>query len=157
MKDMVRLAAALLALTAPASAQIARVDTADVRACLVGAPADAGPPACAGEAARACRMRPGGDTTLGIADCLMAETQVWTGLMRAELRRREEELGRERPELVTDLEAAQRAWVAYRDAECGLRYAIWIKGSIRTIVAGLCHLRKTAARALELRHQGGMR
>jgi len=153
---MPKLAAALLLLAAPAPAQTGRVDAAAVRACLAGAPAREGPPGCAGEAARACLGQPSGNTTLAIAECLMAETRVWEDLMAAALRHRAGGFGRDRPELVGDLEAAQRAWAAYREAECGLRYAIWIEGSIRTIIAGDCHLKKTAARALELRHLAGM-
>ena len=145
-----------LFLAAAATAQQAEVDAELVRDCFAEARADGGVPSCAGDAADACRVRPGGGTTLGISQCLMAETQVWVGLMNAAIARQAEAFGRDRPELVAELHAVQDAWVAYRDAECGLRYAIWVGGSIRTIVAGSCHLRKTAARALELRDLGSM-
>jgi uncharacterized protein YecT (DUF1311 family) len=134
----------------------AQVDPAQVQACFDAArPTDEGVPACASEAARACQARPGGHTTLGISECLLAETAVWGELMRAALARQAQTLGRTDPNLKSQLTAAQTAWAAYRDAECGLRYAIWIEGSIRTIIAADCHLNKTAQRAVELRLLGG--
>ncbi|MGF6860390.1 uncharacterized protein YecT (DUF1311 family) [Rhodobacteraceae bacterium MBR-64] len=134
----------------------AQVDPAPVRACYQAArPADRGVPACAGDAARACQARPGGDTTLGISECLMAETAVWDDLMRGALAQQAQTLGQNDPALPPQLTAAQNDWAAYRDADCGLRYAIWLTGSIRTIIAADCHLAKTAQRAVELRYLGG--
>lgn len=134
----------------------AQVDPAQVQACLDAArPVDRSPD-CAGDAARACQARPGGETTLGVTECLMAETAVWDDLMRAALSDQAETLARQDASLPPQLEAAQAAWAAYRDAQCGLVYAIWMEGSIRTILAADCHLAKTAQRAVELRHLGGM-
>lgn len=139
----------------------AQVAPATVRACFDAArPADRGAPACAGEAARACQALPGGQTTLGITECLMAEAAVWGDLMRAALTRQAAALATagpdQAPDLARQLDAAQTAWAAYRDAQCGLVYAIWLDGSIRTIMAGACHLRMLAARAVELRFLGEM-
>ena len=58
-------------------------------------------------------------------------------------------------DLARQLRDAQRAWIAFRDADCGLVYAIWAGGSIRIIVAGNCHLDKTARRSIELRDMRG--
>lgn len=132
------------------------MDAALVRACHAGAALGEPYAPCVGDAARACQALPGGDTTLGITECLMAETRLWEEVMQAEYARQAEELAALPGELPAQLAATQAAWRSYRDAECGLRYAYWIDGSIRTIVAGDCHLRKTAARAQELRDLGAM-
>jgi len=148
----------LAALGAPAIAQEDAVDATLVRACLEAAQSREGAPDCAGEAANACQALPGGATTIGISECLMAETRVWAQLMNEALERQAGVLGREGDgALVGQLQETQRHWYAYRDAECGLRHGIWIDGSIRTIIAGHCHLKKTAARALELHHLGSMK
>lgn len=154
MKAMIVLLMALL--PGFASSQEASVDQALVRGCFEAVQAAGDLPACVGEAARLCQARPGGDTTLGISECLMAETAVWADFMQEAYLRQRELLGQTNAALVAQLEAAQRAWVAYNEAECSLRYAIWIDGSIRVIVAGDCHLRKTAARARELAALGVM-
>lgn len=134
----------------------AQVDPATVQACYQAArPTDRGAPACAGEAARACQDRPGGDTTLGISECLLAETFVWGDLMRTALAQQAQTLGRADAGLPKQLAVAQNAWAAFRDADCGLRYGIWLDGSIRTIIAADCHLTKTAQRAVEVRYLGG--
>lgn len=152
------LAVALAALPGTTGAQEPLIGPAPVRACLEAArPHDRGAPACAGAAARACQQRPGGDTTLGITDCLMAETAIWDDLMQAELARQTAILRAAGGDgLVAQLTASQHAWAAYRDAQCGLVYGIWRDGSIRTIMAGECQLSITARRAVELRHLGGM-
>lgn len=148
-------AVALGITSGPVGAQETNVAPATVRACLDATrPVDRGPPACAGQAARECQERPGGDTTLGITECLMAETAVWDTLMQAALARQQGTLGT--PALVAQLTAAQTAWATYRDTQCGLIYGIWIDGSIRTIMAADCQLVMTAQRAVELHHLGGM-
>ena len=113
-------------------------------------------PPCVGAAAARCQNRPGGGTTLGISQCLMAETGAWAGLMQTALARKSQTLSQKDPGLAQALAATQAAWAAYREAECGLQYRVWIEGSIRTIVAGNCHLRKTAARALEVNMLGDL-
>jgi uncharacterized protein YecT (DUF1311 family) len=53
------------------------------------------------------------------------------------------------------LRDAQRAWIAFRDADCAARYAMWQDGTIRTIVGANCHLTMTAQRTIELRDMRG--
>ncbi|WP_297774769.1 lysozyme inhibitor LprI family protein [uncultured Roseovarius sp.] len=103
-----------------------------------------------GDAAARCQERPGGDTTLGISECLMAETGVWAALMQEAYDQKLDTLRETDQSLPEALRQSQEAWAAYRDAACGLQYQIWLQGSIRVIIAGNCHLRKTAARAHEL-------
>ncbi len=47
----------------------------------------------------------------------------------------------------TALTAAQRAWIAFRDASCGFEYELWSEGTIRSIVGASCMLELTAQRA----------
>jgi len=153
----VRAIACLLLLVSGAAAQDVTIDRGMVEACFgTGRAAFETRPDCIGDAAARCQARPGGETTLGIAECLTAETGVWAGLMSAALERKTQDFEQQAAGLPQALAKAQAAWAAYRDAECGLRYQVWIEGSIRTIIAGQCHLQKTAARALEVDMLGEM-
>jgi uncharacterized protein YecT (DUF1311 family) len=148
-----------LVLTFLAGSSVAQellVDEAIVKACQTEAELGEIQPSCVGAAATACQALPGGETTLGITECLMAETAVWADLMQESYARQAEALGKEERNLEAQMAVAQKAWSAYREAECGLRYSYWIEGSIRTIIAAACHLEKTAARAQELRSLGVM-
>ena len=49
-----------------------------------------------------------------------------------------------------DLLKAQRAWIAFRDAECDRLYARNMDGTIRFTVYAACQNRMTAERAIEL-------
>jgi len=145
-----RAIAVLICLASGASAQDVPIDRDTVEACF-----EAGTPSfCVGDAAADCQGRPGGDTTLGISECLMAETGVWAALMQEAYDRKVQSLGEIESSLPEALRTSQDAWVAYREAECGLQYRIWSQGSIRVIIAGTCDLQKTAARALELSELG---
>lgn len=132
------------------------VDESAVRACYAESRLGEAAPPCVGAAANACQALPGGETTLGITECLMAETAVWAGLMQASYAKLAEMLGKEERNLEVQLAAVQDAWTAYREAECGLRYGYWIEGSIRTVIAAACHLEKTAVRVQELDRLGVM-
>jgi uncharacterized protein YecT (DUF1311 family) len=152
------LAAALL-LAVPALAEGPSVDTAAVRACHAGAAPFDMAPACIGLPARACQDRPDGSTTSGIVACISAETQVWDTLLNEEyalLRdalREDDARGMMQGLSRADaLQGAQRAWIAFRDADCGLAWAIWQDGTIRGPIAADCRLAHTARRALELRN-----
>ena len=53
------------------------------------------------------------------------------------------------PDQKAGLQKAQRAWIAFRDADCAARYSPdW--GSMSTITANMCVLRRTVERTLEL-------
>ncbi|MAR72918.1 MAG: hypothetical protein CME78_11915 [Halomonas sp.] len=133
------------------------VDAAEVRDCFVqmgqGAVGD-----CVGLAADACQQTPGGATTLGIVDCLAQETRVWDELLNAqyqELRALMREQDEGNPDVgisrVDALREVQRAWITFRDAECGYAYARYQDGTIRSVVAAACRLEQTAQRALALK------
>ncbi len=118
--------------------------------------------ACIGVMSDACFSRePDGESTLGMSQCLYAESEVWDELLNAEYRRTMAWAGKmDRDEAAyfpeyavraDRLRAAQRAWIAFRDAECGLDYAIWGSGSMRNIAGADCIMRQTAERVIALR------
>lgn len=50
-----------------------------------------------------------------------------------------------------DMRPAQKAWLAYRDAQCELEGSIWEGGSAQSMVVGMCLERLTRARIVEIR------
>jgi uncharacterized protein YecT (DUF1311 family) len=114
--------------------------------------------------ASACMAQESGQTTLGMSSCLSAEADVWDGFPNAEhratrtwMKAADVEEAVTFPEFAVRAEKlleAQRAWIAFRDAECALDFAEWGAGSMRTIAHADCRMRMTAERTLALR---GMR
>lgn len=129
----------------------------EIDACLDGADRPAN---CIGITVSACVARPGGDTTVGMVDCIGAETAAWDAILNEEYASTMEDF-RDRdasgdvaaPDMtrVGTLREAQRAWIAFRDAECRAQYAIWGGGTLRQVVGANCVLTETAERAVELR------
>lgn len=123
--------------------------------------------ACMGEMATECMDRQdGGHTTLGMTYCLNAEAVVWDGFLNAEYEATrdwakaadvdEAEFFPEFAERADKLLQAQRAWIAFRDAECALDYAEWGSGSMRNIAHADCMLQMTAERTINLRRKREM-
>jgi uncharacterized protein YecT (DUF1311 family) len=52
--------------------------------------------------------------------------------------------------LEEDLRAAQRAWIAYRDAACAVEAAVWEGGSMAPLIHATCLTRLTRARTDDL-------
>ena len=106
----------------------------------------------------------GGHTTLGMVSCTVAEARAWDAILNVEYQQTLDDLEamdtREAVQFpdyaarADSLRDAQRAWIAFRDAECGLVYAMWGAGSMRNIASANCKLEMTAERALELRNLG---
>ncbi len=118
--------------------------------------------ACIGQMSQTCMdSQDGGHTTLGMSSCLGAEADVWDRFLNAEYKATmawskaadegEAVYFPEYAKRVESLRAAQRAWIAFRDAECSLAYAQWGSGSMRNIAGADCRMQMTAKRALELR------
>ncbi len=145
----------LLLLTTPAAAQDAIVfDPAPILACMTEGEGEA--PACIGAASGLCmEATEGGYTTAGMADCTYAETAEWDRLLNAEyaaLRATMEEGDIAYPDSVDLSDAlrdAQRAWIAYRDAECSLQQFLSRGGTIGILSGGSCRLSFTARRTIE--------
>ena len=118
--------------------------------------------ACIGQMSTTCMDKEdGGQTTIGMVWCLNAEADVWDRWLNAEYkstRAGAEAVDKDEakffPEFARRAEtllAAQRAWIAFRDAECDLAYAEWGSGSMRNIAFADCRLQMTAERTLRLR------
>lgn len=117
--------------------------------------------ACIGIGARDCMDKaPDGGTTVGMMFCLLAERDLWDRQLNLEYAaaraRAQAADDAERPYFpeyavrVTQLRDAQRAWIAFRDAECALQYGVHGAGSMRQIAGADCQLRLTAERTLDL-------
>ncbi len=153
-----------LAGLAPAVAAPEIQDLADryspgLEQCLAGTQDGASHKACIGRLAAECSQNEaGGETTLGMMMCNQAETLVWDRVLNQEYREtmawaKSLDAGGEadfavRAERLRD---AQRAWITFRDAECGFAYSVWGAGSLRHISGSECLMSRTAQRAIELR------
>ncbi len=115
---------------------------------------------CVGRAAGACMMTPGGDTTLGMMDCLEGERGYWDARLNiayagriaaaqaldAETRT----LGSAAASIEEGLRAMQRAWISFRDAACLYEQAQWMGGTGGGPATQACHMHETARQALKL-------
>lgn len=135
------------------------VDEAKIEACFERTPANVNYPSCAFDEANECQGRPGGSTTLGMVECMNAEMAVWDKLLNREYGVvRQIYAGRDQSVSGTEwdgaeeaLVAAQRAWIAFRDADCKRAYLSHQGGSMRSISHASCMLEKTVGRVFELR------
>jgi uncharacterized protein YecT (DUF1311 family) len=140
---------------APLLAQEARIDTAVVAACFDATEPGDIQPDCIGKAATACsKAHEQPETTLAISQCMMAENTAWDDLLNREYKKTRSQMS-DQPGLADTLLAAQRAWIAFRDAECTLAYDRYGGGSMRVIAAADCQMRQTARRTFELRDMQG--
>ncbi|WP_179378439.1 lysozyme inhibitor LprI family protein [Jannaschia marina] len=154
---------ALVLLATPALADDLPFDPAIVEACFGSAPsAD-----CIGRAAAACTAETG--SNVGYARCNTAEWEVWDAELNRsyraliDLTRAEDaelkDLGSALPPTEPTLRAAQRAWVAWRDAQCAYTRSTFGGGTGGGPAEAECRMRLTAEQALrldaELAGQGG--
>lgn len=115
---------------------------------------------CAGKAAQACMMTPGGDTTYGMIECLSGELGYWEARMNAAMdaRRRAAAtadaelaaLGSAAPPLTPALEAMAERWAAFREAACFYEQAQWMGGTGGGPATLACYMHETARQALRL-------
>lgn len=131
------------ALSAPAVAG-AQGDVGELEAC-VAEEADARD--CVGLISAPCMAVPGGETTEGMMSCAARETAAWDVLLERDFRTlsaRSDEIAR------TKLREAQRAWVAWRDADCDYAADQYRGGSLGRVTAAICMMERTAGRSLHL-------
>jgi uncharacterized protein YecT (DUF1311 family) len=115
---------------------------------------------CVGRAAQACMMTPGGDTTIGMMDCLDAERGYWDARLNAAYAERMatakehdkelRDLGSAAASIGESLRAMQRAWMAFRVAGCLYEQAQWMGGTGGGPATMACHMHETARQALKL-------
>jgi uncharacterized protein YecT (DUF1311 family) len=115
---------------------------------------------CIGRAAAACMITPGGDTTIGMMDCLKGELGYWDARLNAayaervtsaqqqdvEMRNR----GSAAASVEDSLRAMRQAWVSFRDASCLYEQAQWMGGTGGGPATMACHMHETARQALKL-------
>jgi uncharacterized protein YecT (DUF1311 family) len=152
--------ALLIGLAAIATAKAdEKADTAAVKACL--AEKSESPSACIGLISDPCQEKPEGQTTDGAVACVGREEAAWDAILneryKAELaasKETEDDLKQmpdvESAPVVASLKEAQRAWIAYRDAECTRRYNLYQSGTYRFDVHAACQRDLTAERAINI-------
>ena len=93
-----------------------------------------------------CLDTPEGASTYGQIDCVSAELKIQDLALNAAYRKAAADLT---PGQKAKLTAAQRAWIAFRDADCAsMQDEAW--GSLSRVEANLCVLRRTVERTVEL-------
>jgi uncharacterized protein YecT (DUF1311 family) len=150
----------LLVPALPTAAQDAEAALEAVRLCMATTPEEETRGACLGIYAQRCMAEEGGSSTAGMAACTDAETAAWDRLLNESyaalviaakrLALRAEEAGDPVPDHEGLLREAQRAWIAFRDADCAQEAAIWGEGSMARIAGAYCMLERAAARVFEL-------
>lgn len=138
------------------------IDPSIVRDCFATADHQTLAATCLGQASEQCQALPAGWTNVGMVQCISAETAEWDAILNEEYAATqafnvEQDAAGHSPimDRTDTLRDAQRAWIAFRDADCAAQYAFWQEGSNRSLVAALCHLTHTATRAVDLRDLRG--
>ena len=93
-----------------------------------------------------CLAAPAGQSTMGMIDCTGAELQIQDARLNTAYRKTMASLNARQK---AKLQAAQRAWVAFRDAECA-SYEDEDWGTISRINASACVLHMTVQRTVDL-------
>lgn len=93
-----------------------------------------------------CLDTPDGQTTAGTVGCIAGELKIQDAALNAAYRRLAAGMNSRQQ---AGLRNAQRAWIAFRDADCASRQD-WEWGSMSTVAANFCVLRRTVERTIEL-------
>lgn len=103
---------------------------------------------CIGIVSDACQMEASeNQSTAGMVMCGSREISWWDELLNSHYISLKDALGAEE---FDKLRTAQRAWLAYRDAQCEFDHFYWRDGTIRSLFSVSCQLNMTAERALAL-------
>lgn len=154
-----RIALLAVMLAGPVAAQERVFDASVAEACLERVGVSDAFEDCIGDAAERCMSESeGGDTTVGMSQCLQAEAQWWDTVLNAtygELLAFSKEAdaanGAEVPSQETALRDMQRAWIGYRDAKCGFERSQWDRGSGAGPAVAACLMEETAQQARVLK------
>ena len=103
---------------------------------------------CIGRVSDPCLKLSGNETTQGMVECVDSETKVWDNLLNADYQR---VLGAVGTKAAESIRQSERAWIALRDADCGVPYEIYEGGTMARIDGASCVLERTAERVLQLR------
>jgi uncharacterized protein YecT (DUF1311 family) len=168
MRRFVLLAAALA--LAPALNTIAHADpvfsTKATAVCVAAATTDSPSLSgfavleCVGDASQACMNTPGGDSTMGMMDCLQQELGYWDKKLNAAYAKRlaiakKHDAQMASPSNATEsiedsLRKMQRAWISFRDASCIYEQSQWMDGTGAGPAGTACRMEETARQALKL-------
>ena len=144
-------------MAAPAASQDLVFDMSATDTCLAETtdPDVAG--SCIGASANACmESSQGGSSTVGMGFCLAAEQEAWDDRLnevyRSAMAAHRASDAEYKPYLseADSLRDAQRAWIAWRDANCLYEVSTWGGGTGGGPAGTSCNMRMTAERALEL-------
>jgi len=154
---MLRLLATLAATLAMTSAMAGQVEPGDVGKLSDCLETRAGT-GCIGTIAEPC-ADDAGRSTVQMVQCMQRETEAWDVILNeqwpalmADAKERDklnEPEANGLPSSAKSLREAQRAWIAFRDAECLYAYSEWGVGSFRNIAAAGCQRDMTAKRVIE--------
>lgn len=158
---MKQIAALLVLLGTPLTAQDLRYSEDATVACIYAAPTQAGQRVCIGQSAQACMSATSdGGTTVGMGGCLDRELQYWDGRLNVAYRalmkkakRVDSEMagsGATVPKLEPALRQMQRDWIPWRDATCDFERAQWGGGTGGGPATLSCLMRLTGEQALYL-------
>lgn len=150
--EILAVALALSAQKSPAETQApAQTDEGRLEACLANARQAE---SCIGVVSSACQEDPGGYTTYGMMECERREHDLWDQRLNAAYRDMRTQMAERGQETRRDaLQAAQRLWIEYRQAECEQRGLAYEGGTLAGVVHNSCFNHFTARRALELESQ----
>ncbi|QIE57350.1 DUF1311 domain-containing protein [Pikeienuella piscinae] len=124
-------------------ALVERIDACVAEAGVHGNPADL----CLGLHAQPCMDTPDGQTTAGMVQCIAGEAEAWDTILNREYQRL---LPRLDAEQAAAMRKVQRAWIAFRDADCAFPH-ILIRGTLAHPWGADCIMQHTARRAMEIR------
>lgn len=102
---------------------------------------------CIGAGTNACQEEPGGASTQGMSACNEAEQAFWDDLLNYAYTSLRDSL---EPEIFSALQAAQQAWIPWRDARCNFVYENAKDGTISQVLTSFCLAETTAQRAIDL-------
>jgi uncharacterized protein YecT (DUF1311 family) len=103
---------------------------------------------CIGRVSDPCLKLEGHDSTTEMVQCVDTETKAWDDLLNADYQRVLNAVGDKAKEAIRQ---AERAWIALRDADCGVPYEIYEGGTMARLGGASCLLDHTAERVLQLR------
>lgn len=135
------------ALRAPGSGAGQAGDAAAVATCVERAKSLEALNACQTIVAQPCLERPGGETTAGMIGCMDRSRAAWDAALNAAYAKL---MHQESPGQRAALRAAQRAWIAWRDASCAYEASAMEGGSLARVIGAGCVAETTAERAIAL-------
>ena len=148
---------ALLAQPALAAGSDVQSDSSELNACVADQKND--PNSCIETVATSCIDQLSSETDEGVNGCYDREAEAWDAILNenykaarvdAEDYDTDSKSNGGDPEAAASLKTAQKAWIAFRDAECNRLYNRYIDGTIRITIFSACQNRLTAERAIEL-------